>query len=79
MKLDYSVKNSVLLSNESWKSYLDASYVDSESIIRPIQLYFEYVPDNFNGKVCILILLYNKCIFTHTYLIYVYICIYLHR
>lgn len=52
MKLDYAFRDSILVSSEKWGKYLDAYFIDSDNIKRPIQVYIELVPKGFINKVC---------------------------
>lgn len=52
MKLDYMLKDSILIANEKWGTYLDAYFIDSDNVKRPIQLHMELIPKGFTNKVC---------------------------
>lgn len=54
MDLDYSVKDSLFVSSQKWGKYIDAHFIDSDNVKRPIQLYCELVPRGLVNKVCTL-------------------------
>jgi hypothetical protein len=64
MKLDYLVRDSIFISSNRWGTYLNVYFVDSDYIMRPIQLHFELVPKGLNNKVCTsVILIIHMCIY----------------
>lgn len=57
MKMNYLVRDSILISSDRWGKYLDVYFADSDNIMRPIQLHFELVPKGLNNKVCTSVIL----------------------
>jgi len=57
MALDYLIKDSVFVSNDKWAKYLEASFIDSDNVERPLQLQFELVPGGLTTKVCISVII----------------------
>lgn len=51
MQLDYVFKDSILIANEKWGKYLDAYFIDSGNVKRPVQLHMELIPKGFTSKV----------------------------
>lgn len=52
MQLDYALKDSILIGSDKWGKYLDAYFIDSDNVKRPIQLHMELIPKGFTSKVC---------------------------
>lgn len=57
MELEYLLKDSVFVSKEKWRKCIQAYFVDSDNIKRPLELHFDLVPHGFKTKVCISIYL----------------------
>lgn len=57
MALDYLIKDSVFVSNDKWAKYLEASFIDTDNVERPLQLQFELVSGGFTTKVCIYVVI----------------------
>lgn len=53
MKLNYGFNDSIYVSSEKWGKYLDAHFIDTDNIIRPLKVHFELVPRGFTNQVCI--------------------------
>lgn len=53
MALEYSLKDSVFVSNDKWGKHLEVYFMDLDNIKRPLELHFDLVPHGLNTKVCI--------------------------
>jgi len=51
MRLHYSLKESILVSNKKWGNYLDVYFMDSYKKEIPVQLHGELMSTGFISKV----------------------------